>query len=158
MPHAVVRPPLADSAGYVAVTLLPQGWGFFTKNPREPSYNLYSIESSNAVRSVDPAVESAASNLFGLRRSPRIAQGVRTAIGESIPDDRWAACVSTADVGDCLREVTVEGLQTIESPVRSTVAVYCGLFLMARAEMLPWAWRESPQDREIALVLVDIQC
>jgi len=49
--------------------LLPEGWGFFTRDPREPIYKLYEISDEKLTR-IDMS-NSAASTLLGLSRKNR---------------------------------------------------------------------------------------
>ena len=135
LPDSPVTLPVSRSV--LIQTLFPEGWKFYTANPREPRYLLFQRKDSQWVdASIGP--NGRPSHYFGLNRKAR-AQGVEygllvTAI---VKKNRWLACKDEATV--CLERISVTDTLANISP-RPTL---CGIVGFVRQEMVPWAWREA---------------
>ncbi len=114
----------------------PQGWAFFTKDPREQRAFLYQ-RLHGRWTDLKKAPHAEPRNAFGLNRASR-AQGVELALlMQSVPAAAWRdcngdprACFSSAATAPAVRNV---------SP-RPTV---CGTVALVFQAPVPWAWAGS---------------
>ncbi|NMO15877.1 SdpA family antimicrobial peptide system protein [Pyxidicoccus fallax] len=135
--------------------VLPQGWKFFTKSPREPELALYRRLDSGTWEHVNPLPVSDSSGFFRLDRTAR-AQGVEMALlTHAIPAFDWKARCRRSDE-DCLGDTV---------PVRTVrnltpTPTLCGTIGFVAREPLPWAWashRDTTRMPASSLVL-RVQC
>ncbi|WP_044895062.1 MULTISPECIES: SdpA family antimicrobial peptide system protein [Bacillales] len=114
--------------------ILPQGWGFFSKDPRDPMLNAYPLE-SDGENLVWPNMHQ--KNWFGLRRTGR-AQGIElgTLIAK-IPESEYSQC--NKDVKSCLDEIPVKF--TIKNPTPNPTI--CGDWGITSEQPIPWAWAKA---------------
>jgi len=117
-------------------TAVPEGWGFFTRNPREPDITLYENHGGHW-RKAEHMPISSASNLSGIDRLPR-AQSVElgmllNALNES---DAWTPC--DGDLESCLK-----GVRQVSLHPQWRYPALRGLVAFIRQEPVPWAWVES---------------
>jgi antimicrobial peptide system SdpA family protein len=138
MPFNTVRLPGERSHldGPFAIQLvLPQGWKFFTKSPRDPEIALYRQLDSGRWEHLNPRPVSDSSGFWRLDRTAR-AQGVEMALlVHPIPATDWAKECRRSDE-DCLGEL---------QPVRAVRNVtpqptLCGTIGFVARPPLPWAW------------------
>ena len=120
-------------------SVIPEGWAFFTRNPREANVFLYRKQ-ENKIVSVDVA-NSSPSMFWGLKRNVR-AQGVELEIiFNSINDTNWLKC--NDDINKCLNWDTIPAIQ-----VQNTTLIHslCGELFLQKKEPVPWAWSKSRED------------
>lgn len=111
----------------------PQGWIFFTRDPREANDRVY--------RRTNPCCElltlpnSDSSNLFGLKRDGRAFGVEMEPLLKRIPRSAWREC--RGDLASC-----VSGLEKPSKTVPNTSAtrVACGEIIIQRQRPIPWAW------------------
>ena len=114
---------------------IPEGWGFFTRNPREEDLYLY--------KKVDGGWEGTgylpiarAANLLGARRTPR-AQSIEMALLlKSVKQDQWVACEQHFQ--QCLADSLIVQVENT-----SPRPVMCGTYCIVRKAPIPWAWSSS---------------
>jgi len=112
--------------------LMPEGWGFFTRDPREPDITTYVKSKGSWYRSPNMPIANAA-NLFGINRFPR-AQSVELGmLLHDVPAEWWRPCRSNIDA--CLQSIPAKPVtNTSPFPVfRDTIG-------LVRQEPIPWAW------------------
>lgn len=68
--------------------LLPQGWAFFTKNPKEALVEIYRLKGKNQLELVTYNNASAA-NLFGFSRRSRAVSYQLSGVIGSVPRQAW---------------------------------------------------------------------
>jgi len=131
--------PLESNIKPTLQAIVPQGWGFFTRDPREPRLiPLVRAAGSWQVASEGPNGEPW--NAFGLNRAAR-AQGVEVGLLETaIPAEAWKDCET--EVAACLERMPAT-LQLSNPTPRPTL---CGEVGFARRESVPWAWAASTPD------------
>ncbi len=116
----------------------PEGWGFFTRDPREERLLLFAKHDGRwSSASVGP--NGNASNLFGLNRAPR-SQGLEASI--------LISKTGPKDIVDChdkpetclLHDSTVISLDNLYPH-----PTLCGSIGMVMQKPIPWAWSRAKQ-------------
>lgn len=140
LPYSTVELPTARA---LRTTLwAPQGWAFFTKDPREPQIQAFGLTDGRWTTLLR-APHSNLRNVLGLDRTSRV-QGVEAALLlTEIPSDSWKECMETP-VG-CLDEAGIAAL--IDNP--SPAPTLCGTVALVFEEPLPWAWARANAEKRI---------
>ncbi len=118
-------------------TLMPQGWGFFTRNPRELQTLIYQKVGQNF-----ELVNKSGSEpeyLFGLSRTSRRKNIEFGQIFSKIPDSLWIDCPSKR-----ILECNPEKVHHFKNQYTNPVCL--GEFLLISKEPIPWAWSKSYYD------------
>jgi antimicrobial peptide system SdpA family protein len=117
----------------------PQGWSFFTKDPREEKQTVY-VRRGSAWELVLLAPHDRPANILGLRRKSR-AQGVEMALllSGNAPAEDWHAC--TAPLQECLAQLPPGRAVRNTSPAPTM----CGSVAIVLQKPIPWAWATSPR-------------
>lgn len=153
LPSNVVHLPFESVVN--ARTLVPQGWGFFTRSPREPDLSPYVLDTASGEwTDVSDAPHSEARNVFGLRRASK-AQRVELALVRSgVPKEAWSDC--DGEPFDCLDRAQTLGPVTNGSP-HPTI---CGTVGLVSQEPVPWAWARSGRDVVMPsrVARVEVEC
>ncbi|WP_210366016.1 SdpA family antimicrobial peptide system protein [Bacillus sp. REN3] len=132
-------------------TVYPQGWGFYSKDPRGDMFNVYNISNE------EPAVNwpnNKISNVFGLYRYGR-AQGTEMGLlTAQIQEGDWDKC--TKDPRDCLSDST----KTVSIQSTTPKPTLCGELGIASAQPIPWAWADYADDINSTskIVRVNVSC
>lgn len=114
--------------------VVPEGWAFFTRNPREEAIFLFSRRSNGEWDSASLGPNGIASNAFGLNRISR-AQGVETALlMNRFPNSAYRDC--SGALTKCLDDTPSSRSLANESPNPSL----CGDVGIVLRKPLPWAW------------------
>jgi antimicrobial peptide system SdpA family protein len=154
LPYNPLQLPFADRFDIRMV--LPEGWAFFTRDPRDDRMMPY-------VRGAD-AVWSTAShtpnfqprNLFGIDRAGR-AQGVEMGLLMDAARDAERQACEESPVA-CLERAPVARKLSNTSP-RPTLCGEVG-FVFQRA--IPWAWSRSSREKTLHMpskvLRLDIEC
>jgi antimicrobial peptide system SdpA family protein len=130
LPATPFTPPGAGRVRAVA----PQGWGFFTRNPRLPSTMPYGRAPDGGWRSLHGGPRANPKYLMGLDRQPRAAIMELDLLRAQVPQRYWSAC--DRDPAACLAALPA-GPTVVNSFPRHTV---CGDVALVDQEVLPWAW------------------
>jgi len=128
---------ISQKESNLVFTLLPQGWGFFTRNPRELQTLIYrkTVEGYVLVNKSGSEPEY----LFGLSRISRRKNIEFGQIFSKIPDSLWIDCPSKR-ISDCDPESAYNFKNQYINP-------FCvGDFLLISQEPIPWAWSRSYYD------------
>lgn len=117
--------------------LIPQGWAFFTKSPRETEVLLYEKKGARYQLATQP--NASIINVFGASRRSRI-QGIEMgALIQQVSDLKWYDCAesleSCSGMLDSLKAVSV-----LNGAYRPTL---CGEFFFVSKKPVPWAWGSS---------------
>ncbi|WP_282055427.1 SdpA family antimicrobial peptide system protein [Maribacter luteus] len=117
-------------------SLLPQGWGFFTRDPRENQLIVYRTSSNDTIVKVTEALGNY-KNFFGMSRKGRlrgIELGILTA---KINDSSW---IEMKGGQNLLFEKSITA-DTIINEFRPYG--FEGEYFFVKQERIPWAWAES---------------
>ncbi|MFF4370831.1 SdpA family antimicrobial peptide system protein [Streptomyces sp. NPDC001594] len=136
LPHNVVSLPAQEKVRKLATVTAPQGWAFFTKSAKDPSYAPYRLVDGNW-KNISLTPHSRPSNAFGFDRASR-TQGIEAALMLRQKDTRWTACDSADTVDQCLSRVKNRPSVTNPSPAPTL----CGQAAVVEMKPVPWAWRD----------------
>jgi antimicrobial peptide system SdpA family protein len=151
MPHNAVHLPFEKSIS--AALFLPEGWKFFTRDPRGES-TLIVVRTPEGWVPVEGSANGSLVNELGASRRGR---AMAVELGQLMEK------VSTTDWKDCDR-APGECLQEIATPLRVTAASsrpqLCGIHGVVSQKPVPWAWREAapPVVMPSRVLLLEVQC
>ncbi len=119
----------------------PQGWGFFTRNPREPIYTLYEIEGHNKPLRKVLQVNSHASNLFGFSRKSRrlgMEVSIMVALADSLNFRKYQG-VDNLQYPDTIITIDNSNLHYLKS----------GDYVLIKRKIVPFSWASFVEDSQI---------
>lgn len=125
---------IAQKEAKLIFTLAPQGWGFFTRSPRELQTLIYIKK--NAKYELVNKSGSDPEYLFGLSRYSRRKNIELGQIFSTLPDSIWSVC-PTREIFDC-----DSGKVFSVKNVYKNSACF-GDYLLILSEPIPWAWAKS---------------
>ncbi|WP_312755493.1 SdpA family antimicrobial peptide system protein [Rummeliibacillus suwonensis] len=132
-------------------TWMPQGWGFFSKDPREELTVAYNL---NTGKEAGMWPNTRVENYFGLKRLGR-SQSVELGLIETnINPSVWEGCKK--DSLNCLNKASVAGKVTNTIPNASL----CGDIGFVKQRPVPWAWSKHSNniDMPSKIVRVNVVC
>lgn len=147
--------PMETELGPIVQQVLPEGWGFFTRDPRELDMLMF-IDHGEEWRNAALAPVAQPSHLLGMNRRPR-AQGVELGmIVAVLDDDDWGECGPRETAEECISTAPGAGAQDNLSPQPTL----CGRVALVKAEPVPWAWASSSNSvaRPIVATRIDVSC
>ncbi|UII26200.1 SdpA family antimicrobial peptide system protein [Fulvivirga maritima] len=121
----------------LSMSMFPQGWGFFTRNPQEGITEAYAIE-NNTLKNIT-IKNASAQNLFGFSRNARFVSIDVAILLEYLPEDKWTS--GKGDFKDHLPKETVK----IEVD-RSIQHFPDGEYLIYRYEPISFLWAGKNQE------------
>lgn len=136
MPYSPVRNSKRDVN---MVGLMPQGWAFFTRSPREDQMYVYQSIDGELVRL--PYSNISKESWFGFNRKVR-AKGIELGnLLERTQHLSWHPC--EGNLNDC------PGLDTIAThDIKNTAQLrtVCGEYYLVHRPITPWAWASSDEE------------
>lgn len=133
---------------------LPQGWAFFTRDPREERLLVYRRQGSSGWQPAWLTPHGRPQNAFGLDRASR-AQGVELGqLYEKIRPASYETCEGPLAV--CLeRSKPVARLRN-----RMPRKTLCGELAIVKQKPLPWAWSawETSSHMPILTARLEVRC
>lgn len=152
MPLNPINLPLSGAIS--ANVFMPQGWKFFTRNPREDDIKIFRKNNEGNWVSATFGANSSPVNLFGIKRTAR-SQGIEIGLlMASIKKDEWVECKGRTDV--CMEQAATNKTIVNESPLPTI----CGEVAFVMQPPVPWAW--SRAKREVVmpskLIKVGVVC
>jgi antimicrobial peptide system SdpA family protein len=119
------------------MTFLPEGWGFFTKNPRDPEMQV-AILRDGTLHQLNIGSSFQARYAFGFSRNPR-GQGLEIdELLEQLRDSRlWHSCQHATN--SCAEALAPQ--KRILNSVRK--ATFCGDLILFERGPVPWAYRKT---------------
>ncbi|WP_426516611.1 SdpA family antimicrobial peptide system protein [Diaminobutyricibacter sp. McL0618] len=137
-------------------TISPQQWAFFTKSPREPSYEPFVLNDARW-RSGALFPHSRSDNLFGWDRQSRaqaIELGMLYADAEST---QWHVCADSGTVV-CLTAALADSRWPTTTNM-SPEPTLCGKIGLVEREVTPWAWAGlTPGENTSRVLLLEVEC
>jgi antimicrobial peptide system SdpA family protein len=151
IPDSPMRPSLKEKVGLL--TVLPEGWGFFTRSPREES--IFALGRSDAGWQELNFTATSARNWGGFLRVSRV-QGVElSALTEGLKEEDW-----TSHPDPFARDADLSAITRREVKNPAVVKTMCGEILLERRSPVPWAWSRSerPIRMPAKYVLLAVDC
>jgi len=133
--------------------LIPQGWAFFTRDPREPIIKYYELRNDEWTSTM-LGPNARASHFFGARRIARAQNTEAALLQNDIHDSLWTHC--TKNIRACLDETGISDTVQNNSPVKTL----CGTIGFAQQKRLPWAWNNSRDDLKMPsyVLIIEAKC
>lgn len=128
-----------------------QGWGFFTRSPREPMVTPY-IQQDGVWKSAKRGPNAVPRHVFGLDRSSRLTEFDVEIVSEELPDGTWMEC-NYAPLEECALTASSVDISTTGYKLR-----LCDEILLARFEPIPWAYRGQYENTPESIALVNVEC
>lgn len=115
-------------------TLVPQGWGFFTRNPKEPYLLMFRMFKGRWT--VWNKSQASFSLGMGLSRKARRENMEMGSFADLVKEDQWTECKGPPP--SCVPET----IHRIKNPLKDK-ALITGDLLLVSIEPTPWAWSNS---------------
>lgn len=152
LPANPIYLPLEPALRPVLLTVVPEGWSFFTRDSRLPRVLVYRRTANGHWESASTGAYSEPRNAFGFSRQAR-AQGAELGmIAGHLPKDAWMDC--PGDLQACLSA----GAATSTISNASGAPTLCGVVAVIRQVPVPWAWSRSEVDEPSQYALVRVRC
>ena len=133
----------------------PQGWKFFTRNPREDWLLPFSRSSGGSWQSASLGPNGRLDAYFGISRRPR-AQGIEIGLLLfKVPKAAWDECDHEPTV--CLERSPIKATLRNRSP-RPTM---CGMVGFVQQKQTPWAWEAkgaTPKHMPSRVAKFEVKC
>jgi antimicrobial peptide system SdpA family protein len=136
--------PLSDSQKANISFFFPEGWGFFTKNPRDEILtDIYKIE--NGKLNLVTIPNSSSENLLGFSRKSRFISAEATKLSVLVGENGWQNSVNWIEH----KILPKNKNKVILPPVLKSQLRYfkSGEYLLVRYKITPWAWTTKNQER-----------
>lgn len=151
VPDSPLRPSLRVRQDVVAIA--PQGWAFFTRDPREPVDRIYA--KSGMEWTLATYTNSSRRNWLGLKRDARALNVELASLLAEVDASQWRGCPGRIET--CLRQRDVPAVRVVN---RSRVRALCGEILVERRPPAPWAWSRAkrPVLMDSRIARLDVRC
>jgi antimicrobial peptide system SdpA family protein len=153
LPYASIRLPLNNI--FDISNLMPEGWGFFTRSPRQDRILLYHKRNASWTSAALPPLGQLR-YAMGWDRAPR-AQSVEMAILLAAPNTplHWASC--KFEPRACLEQTEGSGVRVKN---RNPLPTLCGEVGIVKQPPTPWAWRDAsrPVIMPSQVARLEIEC
>jgi antimicrobial peptide system SdpA family protein len=122
------------AARLVQGAIIPEGWSFFTRDPREPKDVVY--RRARGGLSQVTFANTSARNAYGVSRAARAMDAELMGLLEPVLESTWRDC-------DGAPEACVAAARPLALTNWSETRFICGDVAVVRAPPVPWAWRRS---------------
>jgi len=148
LPSADHLGPGTKRAANLTREVLPEGWSFFTKSPRDAFVVAYNDDGDE----VGTAPNAQPRWAFGLNRASRLGGIDVDRVMQHLDRDAWHRCDVGMSVLGCSEEVRARHVRITED-----MHSLCGEITLARTKPTPWAFRgtKSPIEK---VAVVRVQC
>ena len=139
----------------VVGTIAPEGWGFFTKSPRDESMRVWVPGENGQWRTRDISYTSGVKSMFGIDREPQ-TEGLQLAFivnALAMSKEKWLKCT----VGRVRQCIARSEPTRVVNP--SPVPTLCGELAIEAYAIKPFEWRSLPNASAPAQVArFDVAC
>lgn len=119
-------------------TFVPQGWAFFTRNPREAQIIIYQKKSDNRFEEISQR-HSSYHNIFGLKRTASKVMSELQFVKRKINDSLYQNTMWSYQ-RELYSKVSLESI-TVQNQIKDPIL--CGEYLVVYQKAVPWAWSRS---------------
>jgi antimicrobial peptide system SdpA family protein len=139
----------------LARAFVPEGWAFFTRDPREAMTRAYVASPQGGWSAANTAdIRGPGWNLNGADRTPRLAEIALRQMTAVIKPDAWRDC--DRSLTQCLKDRPL-------SPVAATLHLpvpMCGIVALQKSRPIPWEWRHAYYQTHMPskIALLNITC
>ncbi len=143
---------LSDDVRNTVMSLIPEGWGFFTKSPRDPEMQVAVLHNGRLIK-LNIVSSFQAKYAFGFNRQSR-AQGLEIdgLLSQLRSSSLWRDCQQNVAV--CSQNLLVQK-QLVNSVQFPTL---CGNLVLFERRPIPWAYRDSKPIMPSRLTRVEVVC
>ncbi|MEM4379996.1 MAG: SdpA family antimicrobial peptide system protein [Thermoplasmatales archaeon] len=127
---------LKKDGALIARDFLPEGFAFFTRDPREERPYLYELKDGMIELVTKP--NASPSNLFGISRKQRAMHFELGSLITALSDQEWNTCATTFNY--CL---SMDSVKSYEIRNSTPNPILCGTYYLKSIKPVPWAWRNS---------------
>lgn len=128
---------LSKDSQFIIKALCPEGWGFFTKNPKDSDFFVYK-RIHNKWENILLVPNSSISNFIGLKRDAR-AQGSEYALlCKDIDLKKWLDCNEGVNIFSCI-ESNLNVRPIIVKNIVPSPSIEGEVWIVSKP-MIPWAW------------------
>ena len=131
------------------VKLLPQGWGFFTRDPRSMDMTTF-VKTSTSWQS-PPSASKTWPRMLEFSRRRKLTGVEAGLILDAIPEPEWQECKEAPTA--CLDKAPVN--ETVEN--KQQQPTLCGDVGIVRQPPIPWAWSQTPDETVMPSEVLRIQ-
>jgi antimicrobial peptide system SdpA family protein len=136
-------------------TFVPQGWAFFTRNPREAQIVIYKRNNMNQFEEINQR-HSSFHNFFGLnRRASKIfseLQFIKSKINDTLYENsQW-------NYQENLRSKIPNRVINVRNQMINPIL--CGEYIVVYQKFVPWAWTKSLNKIQMPakIIRLNIEC
>jgi antimicrobial peptide system SdpA family protein len=156
LPFNPFTPPA--KAQIIIKTLFPQGWGFFTKGPKDKDVYLYTKKDGKLV-SVLSTPYSSSKNLFGLRRDSRTQGAEYGLLLSQINAEEllWSDCINLQHLECLQKNDSIKAHEVINTSKHKSI---CGEVWIIIQGPIPWAWSHKREtiNMPIKFIRINVNC
>lgn len=116
---------------YNFIFLFPQGWSFFTRDPKVDIFYFYQIKGNESLLISDQPFRMA--NYFGLNRSTRYLFEETEHLGKMLVDEQWTPCNESFD--KCSSKIPKEKVLNLVNTF--PLSRVCGPFYIKKTRTTP---------------------
>jgi len=130
-------------------SVLPQGWGFFTKTPREDNVDIYKINDFELKKLSIP--NASYKNWFGFsKKSRRIGMEISIILNQ-IPDSLWREDSNMSDI-------KIPKSNFILPSNRNLGVLKHGDYVLIKYRIPPWAWAKKISKNQLKYKTIKVIC
>ena len=128
-------------------SVLPQGWGFFTRNPREPLVDIYEITLNGPQKVTIP--NASLKYIYGFNRGMRFTSSQVGYLVGMLQENNWREFKN-------LKKAQTNVSSFIQLRNNFSPPLLCGKFIMVKTERIPWAWAKHRNTVNMPVLAVGI--
>lgn len=156
LPSQVYAPRGWNEAIQSVQSVIPQGWAFFTRDPREATVIPFT-ESGGGWVNVNRGPNAQPEYAFGMNRESRLTEfdteGISAAAGDDV---EWFEC-SSFDHSECIEEAEGER-EPVEVSTSGWDLRLCGPVALVKEEPVPLSFGRLGGQPELSAILFDVEC
>ncbi len=149
LPHNPLTPPLLQRTAMLA--LVPEGWAFFTRNPREAQLLVYTVGSAGCWQRF--GLENGLPRYcFGIQRGARLFSMGLHSLLRRVPVRSWSPCLGNVNL--CAERLRLTPLELSPTNAAELKLGTQRNYLIQVRDVVPWAWsrRVAPEQMPSRIV------